>query len=64
MQLPLRVWNYALPRRAFAPGKSGFASRRLDEFGIARVVNEGDRRDSHHQPPDPKSGALLIELQG
>ena len=20
--------------------------------------------DSHHQPPDPKSGALLIELQG
>jgi hypothetical protein len=20
--------------------------------------------DSHHQPPDPKSGALLVELQG
>ena len=30
-----------------APGKSGFASRRLDDFGIARVVKWGDRRDSH-----------------
>ena len=22
------------------------------------------RMDSHHQPPDSKSGALLVELQG
>ena len=38
-----------------APGKSGFASRRLDDFGIARVVKWGDRRDSH---PD-----LLVHSQ-
>jgi hypothetical protein len=36
-----------------------------------RIMFEYDRTskwlpqmDSHHQPPDPKSGALLIELQG
>ena len=40
---------------ALAPGKSGFASRRLDDFGIARVVKWGDRRDSH---PD-----LLVHSQ-
>jgi hypothetical protein len=38
-----------------APGKSGVASRCLDDFGIARVVNWGDRRDSH---PD-----LLVHIQ-
>ena len=27
-----------------APGKSGFASRRLDDFGIARVMKWGGRR--------------------
>src|SRR5258708_35885219 len=27
-----------------APGKSGFASRRLDDFGIARVLKWGGRR--------------------
>lgn len=27
----------ALPRHAFAPGKGGFAIRRLDDFGIARI---------------------------
>jgi hypothetical protein len=38
-----------------APDKSGFASRRLDCFGIARVLKWGDRRDSH---PD-----LLVHSQ-
>ena len=38
-----------------APGKSGFAVRRLDDCGIARVVKWGDRRDSH---PD-----LLVHSQ-
>ena len=44
MQLPLRVYRCALPRSAFAPGNSGFASRRLDDFGIARFWKWGGRR--------------------
>jgi len=35
------IWERA---PGLAPGKSGFASRRLDDFGIARILKWGGRR--------------------
>ena len=34
-----------------APGKSGFASRRLDDFGIRECFGFGFRGNGHEQPP-------------
>ena len=60
MQRALRDWRCALPRSAFAPGKSGFASRRLDDFGIARVWKWGGQRDSHPHDGFHRAGCCSL----